>query len=128
MSTNAPHIVLMLDEGSVAASRGATFHVTPATKHLENPVMLPGEPHQWDSLCVSWPGTVLFSERDRKYRCWYTAMDVVQSPDRTWHTGYAESDDGIHWTKPAISQATFLEKPTNQVNPTWKPSFLSLAF
>ena len=69
---------LILNEQSVAVSRGITFHLNTATKHPANPVMLPGEPHQWDSLCVSWPGTVLYSPRDRKFRCWYTGLDVVQ--------------------------------------------------
>ncbi len=82
-------IRLIFDEQSVAASRGVTFHLNAATKHPENPVMLPGEPHQWDSLQVGWPGTVLYSPRDRKFRCWYSGLDVLQTPDRAWHTGYA---------------------------------------
>src|ERR1051326_4732676 len=126
--TANPRIHLIFDEKSVADSRGVTFHLNPAAKHPENPVMLPGEPHHWDSLCVSWPGTVLYSPRDKKFRCWYLAMDIVQVPGRTWHTGYAESDDGILWTKPNLGQVEFLGKPTNQIANDWKAYFLSLVF
>src|ERR1043166_3628605 len=105
--TRNSRISLILDEHSVAESHHLTFYLNQATKHPENPVMLPGEPHQWDSQCVCWPGTVLYSPRDQKFRCWYLALDVVQSPDRTWYTGYAESDDGIEWRKPEIGHAEF---------------------
>ncbi len=119
---------LILDRQSVADARGVTFHLNRATKHAENPVMSPGEPHHWDSLCVSWPGTVLYSARDQTFRCWYTGMDIVQSPDRTWHTGYAQSDDGIHWRKPDCKQSEFLGASSNRLKPDWQPYFLSLAF
>jgi len=122
------HVLLILDEESVAESRGVTFHLNAVTKHPEKPVMLPGEPHQWDSLCVSWPGTVLYSPRDRTFRCWYLGLDVVQTPERIWHTGYAESDDGIHWTKPDLGQVEFLGRPTNQIHNDWGAYYLSFVF
>jgi hypothetical protein len=42
-------IQLILDETSVATADGVTFHLNQATKHPDNPVLLPGEPHQWHS-------------------------------------------------------------------------------
>jgi len=106
---------LILDELSVEAATGVTFHLGTATRHPDNPVLLPGEPHQWDSLQVSWPGTVLYSPRDRKFRCWYSGLDALQSPDRFWEPGYAESDDGVHWTKPQLGQISYLDQPTNRI-------------
>ena len=58
-----------------------TCHLNPATKQPENPVLPPGEPHPWDRLCVCWPGAELCRPCDQKFRCWYSGMDVVQSPD-----------------------------------------------
>src|SRR5688500_1447786 len=111
---------LILDESSVAAhDGGVTFHLNPATKHPENPVLLPGEPHEWDSLQVIWPGTVLYSPRDRTFRCWYGGLDAIQTPDRAWFYGYAERDDGVHWTKPDLGQVEFLGRPTNRMRPDW---------
>jgi len=128
-------IVLMLDEKCVAASHGIGFHLNPAKKHPDNPVLLPGEPHEWDSLQVTWPATVLYSASDSKFRCWYSGLDALQK-DRgkpMWPTGYAESDDGIHWRKPDLGQVTFHGRPTNQIRPDWKiggyvPSLLHSAF
>ena len=128
MTQHFDHVLLMLDESSVESAHGVTFQLNRAAKHSENPVLLPGEPHEWDSLCASWPGTVLYSPRDRKFRCWYLAMDVVQQPDRIWHTGYAESDDGLHWFKPPLGQVDFLGKPTNQIKPPAGTYYLSFVF
>jgi hypothetical protein len=111
---------LILDAASVhSASAGVTFHLNPATKHPENPVLLPGLPHEWDSLNVTWPGTVLHSPRDGKFRCWYGGLDVVQGPGRHWRFGYAESDDGVNWVKPKLGQVEFLGRDTNQLKPDW---------
>src|SRR5688572_5827391 len=113
-----PHLIL--DAESVEHVSGdISFHLNPATKHSENPVLLPGEPHDWDSLNVTWPGTVLHSPRDRKWRCWYGGLDVVQQPGRCWRFGYAESDDGVNWIKPVLGQVRFLDRDTNQLKPDW---------
>lgn len=122
------NIHLILDETSVASAERVTFHLNPATKHSENPVLLPGEPHQWDSLQVSWPATVLYSPSDRKFRCWYAGLDCIQTPERRWEMGYAESDDGVHWVKPELGQVSFLDKSTNRIQASWNPLFMSLAF
>jgi hypothetical protein len=112
----APRVLLFLDEQSVQSFDAITFHPNPAAKHPENPLLLPGEPHQWDSLQVTWPATVLYSTRDRMFRCWYSGLDVIQAPGRVWKPGYAESADGIHWVKPNLGQVEFLGKPTNQID------------
>jgi len=109
------NIVLMLDERFVADSDGITFHLNQAVKHPENPVMLPGEPHQWDSLQISWPATVLYNADEKKFRCWYSGFDCLQTPDRFWRPGYAESDDGVHWIKPKLGQVEFLGADTNRI-------------
>jgi len=119
---------LILDEQSVLAHDGVSFHLNPATKHPENPVMLPGEPHQWDSLQVSWPATVLYSAEEKKFRCWYSGFDVIQTPDRFWKPGYAESEDGIHWTKPNLGQVEFLGSGTNRIEVDWPYTVLSTVF
>ena len=123
-----PSPTLMLDAQSVAETQGVTFHLNPATPHPDNPVLSPGEPHQWDSLQVTWPATVLYDRRDRKFRCWYSGMDVIQVPGRKWMPGYAESEDGVHWRKPVLGQTRFLDRDTNQMKPDWATSVLSLVF
>jgi hypothetical protein len=109
------NVHLILDEQSVSAHEGVSFRLNPATKHPENPVMPPGEPHRWDSLQISWPATVLYSAEESKFRCWYSGFDIIQSPSRFWRPGYAESVDGVHWTKPNLGQVEFLGADTNRI-------------
>lgn len=112
-------VQLILDAASVASTEGASFHLNPAVKHVANPVLHPGLPHQWDGLNIGWPATVLYSASDGKFRCWYTGREVMQSSARAYYTGYAESDDGINWVKPHLGQVRFLDAPTNQIRPAW---------
>src|SRR5262249_52964943 len=115
-ASSTARVLLFLDEQSVASFDTITFHPNAAAKHPENPVLLPGEPHQWDSLQVTWPATVLYSPREGMFRFWYSGLDVIQSPGRVWKPGYAESVDGLHWIKPNLGQVEFLGKPTNQID------------
>lgn len=120
--------LLILDRESVADADRATFHLNPAQKHPENPVLLPGEPQHWDGLQVIWPGTVLYDAEDKLYRCWYSGLDAVQK-NRTkvpWVPGYAESQDGIHWTKPALGQLTHEGMPTNRISVAWSQQVLTI--
>lgn len=114
-----PHLIL--DEQSVAASRGVTFHLNQATKHPANPVLMPGIPGEWDSLQVSWPGTVLYDAEDKLFRCWYSGLDaiVADRPPGSWATGFAESHDGVHWTKPVLGQLTHRGRDTNRIVVNW---------
>lgn len=90
----------MLDETSVAVADGVASFLNPAKKHPENPLLLPGETHEWDGLQVIWPGTVLHDPSEGRFRCWYSGMDVAQANRPPyWAPGYAESSDGIHWTE-----------------------------
>lgn len=113
--------LLVLDQSSVAAHDGVTFHVSQATKHPQNPVLMPGVPGEWDSLQVSWPGTVLYDAEDRLFRCWYSGLDAIASdrPPGVWATGYAESRDGVNWTKPTLGQLTHRGRCTNRIVVDW---------
>jgi len=126
--TRSSAVRLILDEQSVESHEGVSFHLSRAKKHPENPVLLPGAPHQWDSLQVKWPATVLYSPSDKKFRCWYCGLDVVQSPERRYEYGYAESEDGVHWIKPALGQVQFLDRPTNQIKIDWAGREMSFVF
>ncbi|MEE4272997.1 MAG: hypothetical protein V2I67_15085, partial [Thermoanaerobaculales bacterium] len=64
------------------------------TKHEGNPVMSSGPAGSFDDRSV-WPGTVLFD--GDTYRMWYTGERDIDGYD--WTIGYAESDDGLSWTR-----------------------------
>jgi predicted GH43/DUF377 family glycosyl hydrolase len=63
------------------------------TKYVDNPVVDVGPSDSFDELGV-WPRSVIVS--GGTHRMWYTGVD---SPDFFWKVGYAESPDGISWTK-----------------------------
>jgi hypothetical protein len=124
---NTWNTILVFDEKSVESAKGVTFHLNPAKKHPENPVLSPGEPQQWDSLQVIWPGTVLLDPKDNLFRCWYSGMDAVQANrPPLWVPGYAESKDGIHWTKPNLGQHKHNGQDTNRIVVDWSNQVLSL--
>jgi len=82
----------------------------PWTKYFA-PVLDVGEWLSWDGISVSAP-TVLWDERARIYRMWYTGFDGWE-----YRIGYAVSADGYGWTKypvPVLSDAfpSLFDAPT----------------
>ena len=75
--------------GYATSSDGTTW-----TKHADNPVMIPGPAGAFDDYGVA-PGTVIFD--GETYRMWYTGDR--EGDDLYWKIGYAESDDGLNWTR-----------------------------
>ncbi len=126
-SVPASRAILILDRQSVSEAEGVTFHLNPAKKHRENPVLAPGAAHEWDGLQVTWPGTVLYDEEEKIYRCWYSGIDAVQkNRPPLWLPGYAESQDGLHWTKPDLGQYRHNDLPTNRIVVDFPDKMLSL--
>lgn len=68
------------------------------TKYAGNPIMDVGPPGSFDDGGVM-PNTVIL--RNGMYQMWYTSSkEVGGGPnDYDWRVGYAESDDGLSWTK-----------------------------
>src|SRR4051812_15126416 len=80
---------LFLDDFLIASVQGARRVVEPARKHAANPVLWPTE--DWEDKLATVYGSVL---RDAgKFRMWYHSRTGP---------GYAESDDGLKWVKPAM--------------------------
>lgn len=60
----------------------------------------------WEEYSVAYP-SVVYDAQNKKYRMWYSAGDY-KLPQLM---GYAESKDGIHWTR--IAQTPVLKKNVN---------------
>ena len=43
---------------------------------------------------------MIYDEEEHLFKCWYAGTDL--SVERWWATGYAISDDGVHWEKPRL--------------------------
>jgi len=66
------------------------------TKHPDNPIMAPGAPGTFDAGGVG-PQSVIV--RDGRYQMWYSAMPTRGTSIKGSSVGYAESDDGLSWTR-----------------------------
>lgn len=128
-ATATNDVQLILDRQSVDSAEDVEFHLNQATKHAENPVILPGMPHEWDGLQVNWPSHIIYDRDAKLFRCWYHGMEAVQYdpkvyPERKgfghwlgriWKLGYAESRDGVYWEKPPLEHYKHRGMPTNVV-------------
>jgi hypothetical protein len=85
---------LFLDDFLIASARNVKRIVHPAHKYADNPVLDSGFLY----------GSVI--REDSTYRMWYFARPGV---------GYAESPDGVHWTRPEFGLVKIDGKKTNLV-------------
>ena len=139
---NHRNVVLILDEASVQSATGVSFHLNPAVKHPENPVLIPGMPHEPDGLQVNWPSCVIYDPEDKLFRCWYHGRDAIQYDGQThpqrkpfanwlgriWETCYAESEDGVHWIKPPLGQYEHHGRDTNVIMSDYRRSGTGVGF
>lgn len=84
------------------------------------PVLLPRrhDPTAPDRLSAHFYGTVLHDQG--KFRMWYYAKDKEipyshAGYDKQSHVAYAESEDGIEWTRPSLGQVEFKGSRNNNL-------------
>lgn len=76
--------------------------------YSRNPVLEPDK--EWENTIEGAPYAAPFSdgiwydEKDGKFKMWYLAGagSLHKGDKQTFYTGYAESTDGKHWTKPTL--------------------------
>ena len=83
-----------------------TFHYP--EYHAGNPVLLPDK--EWEktgsagaAFAAPFSDGVWFDESDNKFKMWYMAGGGSYATNGAGVTCYAESSDGITWTKPSLS-------------------------
>lgn len=80
---------LFLDDYLVASKTNVARQIHPVSKHPANPLLWPKA--EWEGQIALIHGSVI--RDDGKYRMWYLSSPGIS---------YAESDDGISWTKPEL--------------------------
>ncbi len=104
---------LFLDDYLIRDTNNLERVIQQPEKHSGNPVIVPEYP--WEKRILEIYGTVLYDERAKRFRCWYLANEYKNGiPDNPeypqtaeYYTCYAESEDGIHWTKPMVGRGPF---------------------
>jgi hypothetical protein len=107
-------VLLAVDDFSLPLKKHLCYYLSKPQVRPE-PVLTPerGNPHAPDHVAAHFYGTVLH-ERGR-FRMWYYAVSLGEGPEglREGPVCYAESEDGLHWTKPALGQVLYKGRRDN---------------
>lgn len=93
------------DDQSIPFRSNVDLTLIQGVKYGGNPILRRGKPGDPDALWARlWAGSVIRDPLSGKFRMWYSGVGSV----REWFALkfpmlYAESEDGIHWTKPNLS-------------------------
>jgi hypothetical protein len=102
--------VLFVDRAFIADSAGIRLAVHPLRKTGERTLV---SEHPWENATLNW-FTVL--QEGGKFRMWYECYDIEGWPtaDDTSFC-YAESSDGIHWSKPKLGLFSYHGSTANNI-------------
>lgn len=96
------------DNHSIPFTRNLKLQMRSPERHPANPVVKIGADGTVDSWAVQFYGSVIREPVSGKFRMWYCASSNEERRDRSiprsalWRVAYAESDDGVNWTKPNL--------------------------
>jgi hypothetical protein len=110
---------LFLDMLEASEVRGLDHELNQFTKYPGNPVLGPAKPGAWDDFGLNFPNV---HYEGGKFKMDYAGHSSGGLAGH-WDHGYAESEDGIHWTRPKLG---LIEKNGNRDNNMvpWVPHFL----
>ena len=117
------------DDVSIPLTQNLRVRMRKPEKHPANPVVARGPAGSVDAWAVQFYGSII--RVGDKYRLWYAAAsDLAPSGPNVprWRPAYAESVDGIHWTKPNLGLVDHHGSKANNLVPIDPPelSFLNL--
>lgn len=108
--------IFSFDQVSIPATQNLSLRMRSPTRHPQNPVLARGAPGSPDAMGVQFYGSII-RERDR-YRMWYVAYDDDDQnrvATSRWRAAYAESLDGVHWTKPNLGLVDYRGNKNNNL-------------
>ena len=118
-STAETRHFLFLDMLDVSQIEGIKQHLNQFKKYDGNPVFKPAAPGNWDDYGLSFPN-VRFDRG--KFTMEYSGHGAGGTAG-AWNHGYAESLDGIHWTRPKLGLIEHDGSRNNNLIP-WVANFL----
>lgn len=106
------------DQVSIPFTENLRIKMRQPVKHPGNPVMTRGPAGAPDSWAVQFYGSII--REGEKYRMWYVAagddrLDKSIPRSSPWRVAYAESVDGITWTKPALGLVEYRGNTKNNL-------------
>lgn len=100
--------IFAFDSISIPHTQNLRLEMRQPQRHAANPVVRRGAPGTPDALGVQFYGSVI--RGGGKFRMWYVAFDddtANKVASARWRAAYAESSDGIMWTKPNLGLVEF---------------------
>jgi hypothetical protein len=104
------------DNVSIPYTQNLRLEMRTPQKHPANPVLRRGEPGAPDAQGVQFYGSII--REGGKYRLWYVAFDDDKESrvaSARWRPAYAESADGLTWTKPNLGLVEFRGSKDNNL-------------
>lgn len=96
------------DDVSIPFTQNLKMQMRSPERHPANPVVRRGPDGSCDSWAVQFYGSVIRDPESGEFKMWYVAVSKAERLNKTtprsapWRVAYAESDDGIEWTKPNL--------------------------
>jgi hypothetical protein len=103
----AARTILFADDEDVLYRPGTIKRVVALQRHSTDPIIPPDQP--WEAM-LGWT-SVYRDPQTAKHQLWYQAYQERRTEDKVLKNTvcYAESDDGITWTKPKLGLFPFYE-------------------
>ncbi len=108
--------VFAFDNVSIPYTQNLRLEMRSPSKHPANPVVPRGKPGTPDAQGVQFYGSVI--REGGKFRMWYVAFDddtENKVASARWRAAYAESTDGLVWTKPNLGLVEFHGNKNNNL-------------
>jgi hypothetical protein len=96
------------DDVSIPFTQNLKLTMRSPERHPANPVVQLGPDGSVDSWAVQFYGSIIRDPDGGRFKMWYVAVSKAERHNTTtprsapWRVAYAESDDGIRWTKPHL--------------------------
>lgn len=105
------------DQVSIPFVQNLKVELRTPTKHPANPVVPRGGPGEPDSWAAQFYGSVI--KVGSVYRMWYCAVgderNELGGRPEWWKVAYAESTDGVTWTKPDLGLVSYRGNTANNL-------------
>ena len=112
---NEKHQFSFLMSEDFQERRNIAWRIEEAEKDPKNPLVEPK--YDWDSACVFLHGSVIFDPTDNLWKAWYLSKPLGKGSSENPAAGriltYAESQDGVRWTRPELDIVLRDGKKTN---------------
>jgi len=108
--------IFAFDSVSIPHSQNLRLEMRQPQRHPSNPVVRRGAPGTPDAMGVQFYGSVL--REGGKFRMWYVAFDddtANRVASARWRAAYAESTDGVTWTKPNLGLVEYRGSKENNL-------------